>query len=113
MAIGKDMILSNGYSAATYPTGALNRFPLGMGLSKVEETWGETNKVEESVNRGSDHDIGRTRPMLELEKDKIQYRFLHAIPLEGGIRQFYHHYGLEGGVDTLVELFWTEKKTSQ
>jgi hypothetical protein len=108
---GKDMILSNGYSIAMYPTDALSKFELGMGLSKVEKTWGETRRVEESVNRGADHDIGRTRPMLELEKEKVQYRFLHAIPFEGGIRQFYYHYGLEGDHDTLVELLWTQKDT--
>lgn len=108
---GKDMILSNGYSIAMYPTDALSKFELGMGLSKVEKTWGETRRVEESVNRGTDHDIGRTRPMLELEKEKVQYRFLHAIPFEGGVRQFYHHYGLEGDHDTLVELLWTQKDT--
>jgi len=96
-----------------YPTGALNNFELRIGLSKVEKTWGETRRVEDSVNRGTDHDIERTRPMLELEKEKVQYRFLHAILFEGEVRQFYHHYGLEGDQDTLVELFWTQKNSTE
>lgn len=103
-----DMVLSNGYSIATYPTGALNKFETGMDLSKVENTWVPIKTVEDSVNRGTDHDVGPDRPMLELEKEKIQYRFLDAVKVDGGIRQFYHHYGLDGELDTILELYWTE-----
>ena len=102
-----DMILSNGYSIATYPRGALHKFKDGMDLSKVENTWAPIRTVENSVNRGTDHDVGPDRPMLELEKDKIQYRFLDAVKVEGGVRQFYHHYGLDGELDTILELYWT------
>ena len=103
-----DVILSNGYSVASYPTGALSKFKPGMGLDKVESTWLPLKVVDKSVNKGTDHDVGPDRPKLELEKDKIQYRFLDAVKVEGGIRQFYHHYGLEGELDTVLELFWTE-----
>ena len=105
-----DMILSNGYSIATYPDGALNRFEKGLDLSKVEKTWGPMRTVEDSVNRGTDHDIGPDRPMLELEKEKIQYRFLDAVKVDGGIRQFYHHYGSDDGLDTILELYWTDSE---
>ena len=102
-----DMILSNGYSIATYPTGSLNRFETGMDLSKVENTWVPLRTVDKSVNRGTDHDVGPDRPKLKLEKDKIQYRFLDAVKVDGSVRQFYHHYGLEE-LDTILELHWTE-----
>ena len=105
-----DMILSNGYSIATYPTGALHKFKDGMDLSKVENTWVPVRTVEKSVNRGTDHDVGPDRPMLELEKDKIQYRFLDAVKVEGGVRQFYHHSGLDGELDTILELYWTQDR---
>ena len=108
-----DMILSNGYSIATYPHGALNNFEKGLDLSKVEKTWGPMRTVEDSVNRGTDHDIGPDRPMLELEKEKIQYRFLDAMKVDGGIRQFYHHYGPDDEPDTILELYWTEYKESE
>ena len=102
-----DVIISNGYSIATYPTGALHKFQDGMDLSKVENTWVPIRIVDKSVNRGTDHDVGPDRPMLQLEKDKIQYRFLDAVRVEGGVRQFYHHYGLNGELDTILELYWT------
>ena len=104
------MILSNGYSIATYPQGALNQFEKGLDLSKVEKTWGPMRTVEDSVNRGTDHDVGPDRPMLELELEKIQYRFLDAVKVDGGIRQFYHHYGPDDELDTILELYWTEFK---
>ena len=109
-----DMILSNGYSIATYPTGVLRNFEPGMDLSKVEKTWSPMRAVDDSVNRGTDHDVGPDRPMLKLDEEKIQYRFLDAVKVDGGIRQFYHHYGLEGELDTVLELYWiTDREESK
>ena len=105
-----DMVLSNGYSISTYPTGALNRFEKYHGFEKVERTWLVTGHVEGSINPGFDHYIGLVRPPLKLEEEKIQYRFLDAVAANGGVRQYYHHFGLDGDLDTVVELFWIREE---
>ena len=105
-----DMILSNGYSISSYPTGALNDFEKYHGLEKVERTWLVSGLVEESLNPGYDHYLGLVRPPLKLEEDKIQYRFLDAIAVDGGVRQYYHHFGLNGDLDTVIELFWIREE---
>ena len=107
---GNDTVLSNGYSIAEYPTGALNKFPRFHGLEKVEQTWLAPGLVDGSLNSGFDHYLGVTRPMLKLEEDKLQYRFLDAVAVDGGVRQYYHHYGLDGQLDTVVELFWIREE---
>lgn len=103
---GTDMILSNGYSIAAYPGKDLNQKKNGIDLEKIEHTWLTPAVVEGSLNKGFDHYVGPGRPMLELEKEKIQYRFLDAIAIDGGVAQFYIHLGVDGELDTLVELFW-------
>lgn len=105
---GDDMILSNGYTIATYPTGAQKKVDLDM----AEGTWMDAGLVDDSNNGGWDHYVGPLRPMLELEKEKIQYRFLDAMVVDGGVKQFYLHLGLDGDLDTLLEVFWTTKRTS-
>ena len=112
---GTDMILSNGYSIATYPTGALRKLPRNMGLERVEDTWLTPAVIEGSHNKGFDHYLGPLRPKMELEKDKVQYRFLDAVAVDGGVRQWYLHLGnsTEGRMDELVELFWTQEKQSE
>lgn len=53
-------IPSEGCSITIHPTNALDKFELGMGLSKVEKTWSEIGRVEDSVDSGTNQDIGRT-----------------------------------------------------
>ena len=90
---GSDTILSNGYSIAEYPTGALSKFRKRRGLEKVEKTWIQSEPINDSFNPGYDHYLGVTRPAFKLEEDKIQYRFLDAVAVDGGVRQYYHHFG--------------------
>lgn len=105
---GSDMVLSNGYSIATYPTGALKK----ADMRQAEGTWQDAGLVEDSNNAGWDHYVGPLRPMLQLEKEKIQYRFLDAIVVDGGVKQFYLHLGLNDDLDTLLEIFWITKRAS-
>ena len=109
---GNDMVLSNGYSLAIYPTGALRKFSVDMGLERVEHTWMTPAVIEGSHNEGFDHYLGPLRPRLELEKDKVQYRFLDAEAVDGGVRQWYLRLGnsTEDRMDELVELFWTRER---
>ena len=107
-----DVVITNGYSIAEYPTGAWKKADDEGLLERMEFTWLEAGVVEGSNNAGWDHYLGPFRPMLELEKEKIQYRFLHAVAVDGGVRQFYIHLGLNGDFDTLLELFWVEKEHS-
>ncbi|KAL6714208.1 hypothetical protein ACLMJK_008703 [Lecanora helva] len=105
-----DMVLSNGYSISTYPTGAWARLEKEDHLGRLENTWNEAGTVEGSNNPGWDHYLGPLRPMLKLEEEKVQYRFLDAVAENGGVRQFYIHLGLDGQFDTLLELFWLVKQ---
>ena len=109
---GDDMVLSNGYSIATYPTAKLKNFPKDMGLEKVEHTWLTPAVIEGSHNQGFDHYLGPLRPGLELGTDKVQYRFLDAVAVEGGVRQWYLRLGniTENRMDELVELFWSREQ---
>ena len=107
---GKDTVLANGYSISLYPTGALLNFGKHQGLEKVELTWLTPANVEGSYNQGFDHYVGPTRPALKLEEEKVQYRFLDAVPANRGVRQFYHHFGLNGDLDTVIELFWIREE---
>ena len=104
-----DMVLSNGYSIAEYPTGAWGDVEKAGHLERPEYTWLPGGVVDGSNNAGWDHYLGPLRPMMELEKEKIQYRFLDAVAVDGGVRQFYIHLGQDGDFDTLLELFWMEK----
>ena len=105
-----DLILSNGYSIAQYPTGAWTKLRSESHLDRPENTWNEAGVVEGSNNAGWDHYLGPLRPKLELEEEKIQYRFLHAVAVDGGVRQFYFHSGVSGDLDTLLELLWMGKE---
>ena len=100
---GPDTILTNGYSIAVYPKGLK-----GVPLFQMERTWAPAVPVEGSLNNGFDHYLGPLRPALELDKDKIHYRFMDAMMLEdGGVRQYFRHLGRDGELDSLVELRWT------
>ena len=76
---GNETMLSNGYTISLYPTGALDKFEKHRGLEKVELTWQNLGKVDGSMNSGWDHYLGPVREPLELEKDKIQYRFFGCL----------------------------------
>lgn len=104
---GGAMVLSNGYSIATYPTGAWGRLEEEGQLGRPERTWLEAGNVEGSNNAGWDHYVGPLRPKLRLEEDKIQYKFLDAVAVDSGVRQFYLHLGIDGDLDTLLEIHWT------
>ena len=107
---GDDLVVSNGYTIATYPTGALTKFEKHRGLEKVEETWLKPGIIQGANNPGWDHYLGVMRPPLQLEYEKIQYRFLDAWKVDGGVRQFYHHFGVNGSLDTVMELFWIREE---
>ena len=101
-----DVVLANGYSISMYPTGALDGLEKSGQLGRVEDTWEDAGVVEGSNNKGWDHYLGPLRPPLELEREKIQYRFLDAKQEERGVRQWYLHMGVDGELDTLFELLW-------
>lgn len=103
---GKDMILSNGYSIATYPNKKLE----GLQLIAMEATWGEPKFVKGSDNHGIDHSLAPTRPKLILDEEKIQYRFIDSAVVHGGVRQSYLHRGVADDIDSLLEIFWMESK---
>lgn len=108
---GIDTILSNGYSISLYPKGALKptkKKPLR--LDKMEYTWVTPEKVKDSRNKGWDHYLGPLRPPIKLEEEKIPYRFLAGVKVDGGVRQYYRHLGMDGDMDTVVELFWIREE---
>lgn len=108
---GNDTILSNGYSISLYPKGALKSTKKKkLRLDKMENTWVTPMKVEDSFNKGWDHYVGPLRPPLKLEEEKIPYRFLAGVKVDGGVRQYYRHLGKDGDMDTVVELFWIREE---
>lgn len=107
---GTDTVLSNGYSISKYPKGELKKPHKESKFDKVEETWVSPMVVNGSINKGWDHYLGPTRPKLKLEDEKIPYRFLKAVAVDGGVRQYYRHLGQDGDLDTLIELFWIRKE---
>ena len=118
---GNDTILTNGYSIANYPTGALDTLPVGkvtkspdgklVSLDQVERTWASGPAVEKSANDGYDHYLGTCRPALKLEKDKIHWRLMEAtLEKDGGVRQYFRRVGRNGRIDEWVELHFTKEK---
>ena len=103
---GSEMVLTNGYSLAVYPARALE----GTDMEKMEQTWDEVPPVENSFNRGTDHSLGPTRRRMILEEEKIQYLLIDSVITEGGVRQSYLHAGVDGDIDSLLELFWMDGK---
>ncbi|KAL8931879.1 MAG: hypothetical protein Q9216_007041 [Gyalolechia sp. 2 TL-2023] len=100
---GKDTVLTNGFSIAEYPEG---EFANGLDFSKAEMTW-DSRTIEESVNPGTAHSMSPSRPRLELDKQKIQYRLVESAAVDGSVRQTYVHRGREDGVmDTVLVLYW-------
>lgn len=103
---GKDIVLSNGFSVSVYPKGDLN----GMDMAKIEETWDQPSIVEGSLNHGTDHSLGPTRRKMVLGEEKVQYRLLDSVIVDGGVRQSYLHAGVDGELDTVLELIWMQGK---
>ena len=101
-----EMVLTNGYSIAFYPKGELK----GTDMERMEVTWDEVPPVETSFNRGADHSLGPTRRKMILEQEKIQYVLIDSAVAEGVVRQSYLHPGMDGDIDSLLELFWMEGK---
>lgn len=99
---GGDMVLTNGYSVATYPKGISEEE-----LKKPEHTWIGPRKVPDTFNPGYVHSLGTIREPLKLDEEKIQYMFLNAEVVDEGVRQYYLHRGVGNELDTLVELVWT------
>lgn len=100
---GKDTVLTNGFSIAQYPE---DEGANGVEFSKAEMTW-DSRTIEDSVNPGTAHSMSPTRPPLELDKQKIQYRLLDSAVVDGAVRQTYIHKGKEeGGTDTVLVLYW-------
>ena len=104
---GKDTLLTNGYSVAVYPKGHLKN----LELYKMEKTWVTPINVEHSLNSGYDHYLGPLRPALELDKEKVHYRFMDAkLTKEGGVRQYFRHLGKDGELNSLIELHWMREE---
>ena len=99
-----DYVLSNGYSVAEYPNGITDEE-----LGRPELTWDGPRHVPDTFNPGYVHSIGTVRERMRLGEEKIQYLFLDAVLETGGVRQFYLNKGVEGEMDTVVELFWWER----
>ncbi|KAL8725403.1 MAG: hypothetical protein Q9166_007380 [cf. Caloplaca sp. 2 TL-2023] len=103
---GNDMLLTNGFSIATYPKGGVKALELEM----MEETWDHPSVVEGSVNtNGVDHSLGPTRPKLVLGEDKIQFRLLDSTLVNGTVRQSYFKAGADGDDDSVLEIVWMKK----
>jgi len=98
---GDDMLLTNAFSITTYPKGHLKHGdPNEVNMDMLEQTW--------NSNMNMRHSLGPTRPRLVLEDEKIQYSFLNATVCDGGVRQLYFHKGINGDLDTLLELLWRD-----
>ena len=102
---GRDTVLSNGFSIATYPKGIESEE-----LKKPEHTWLGPRPVEDTFNPGYVHSIGSIREPLKAEEEKVQYMFLDAEVVEGKVRQYYLHRGVGEDLDTLIELTWSRKE---
>lgn len=103
---GKDTVLSNGFSIAQYPEG---EHANGLDFRKAEETW-DSHTVEASVNPGTWHSMSPSRPRLNLDKQKIQYRLLESAIVDGGVRQTYIHRGKKDGDPAMVfVLYWSRE----
>lgn len=100
---GDDTVLSNGFSIAKYPNGKLKK----LDMNKMEATWDKGAQVAGSKNHGFDHSLEPTRPKLK-PGQKVQFRLMNAVAIEGGVRQTYLHEGADQDMDTVLELFWKE-----
>lgn len=74
----------------------------------MENTWNPPLVIDGSINSGNDHSLGPTRRKMVLEEEKIQYHILKSVVVEGIARQTYLHSGIDGDLDTILELFWTK-----
>jgi len=45
-----------------------------------------------------------------LEEEKVQYRLMDSVVIDGAVRQTYLHPGVEGDIDTVLELVWVPGK---
>lgn len=105
---GTDMMLTNGFSIAFYPHGDLETAKLAF----TEETWAELTQVEDSFRGGTDHSLGPTREKLPLDDRKIQYLLIHSAVVDGSVKQAYWHAGVNGELDSILELSWKDSSRS-
>ncbi|KAL8931752.1 MAG: hypothetical protein Q9211_006756 [Gyalolechia sp. 1 TL-2023] len=110
---GTGTVLSNGFSIAQYPEDEIAH---GLDFSKAEMTW-DSRTIQESVNPGTAHSMSPSRPRLELDKQKIQYRLVESAAVDGrGVRQTYIHKSKKDEetdtaeeMDTVLVLYWSRE----
>lgn len=107
---GNDTLLSNGYSISTFPKGELLKSQNESHFDWVEETWVTPMEVEQSQAGAWDHYVGPLRRKLVLEEEKVPWRFVSGVKVDGGVRQYYRHLGQKGEMDTVFELFWIREE---
>lgn len=100
---GKYAILSNGFSIAHYPSGYLRSTMLRGGkaqkinLQEMEHTWGENMKVL--------HSLAPLRDKMS-ERDKVTYKLLNSVKVDGVVKQVYFREGGGKEMDTVMVLNW-------
>ncbi|KAK0104908.1 hypothetical protein ONS95_005172 [Cadophora gregata] len=109
---GRDIILSNGFSIVHYPNGHLRSTGLRGGkvqkinLHEMEHTWGDNIKVL--------HSLAPLRDKMS-ERDKVSYKLLDSVKVDGVVRQVYFREGGGKEMDTVIVLNWragpSEKKS--
>lgn len=95
-------VLTNGYSFVYYPAGIPD-------LNLVESTMTEDVGIERSPPWKEFHlSMGRTRPAMEHDVQKMSWIFSHAsTDSDGNVRQFYLKRNVDGnGMTSVVEFDW-------
>ena len=98
-----DMILSTSYSIAKYTKGALK----GARMDIMEETWDKPRSTDGAHLHPAEHSVGPVREALKLDEEKVQHRMVASKVLEdGGVRESYLHRGVNGDLDSVLEIVW-------
>lgn len=105
-------ILTNGFSMVKYPQGLPD-------LDLAEATMVEDVGITRPPGRLEFHySLGKTRPALEVGKEKVSWQFRHStIGKDGSVRQFYLKRGNYNGgngdsrssdpIDSVIEISWS------
>ncbi|KAF2215010.1 glycosyltransferase family 31 protein [Cercospora zeae-maydis SCOH1-5] len=98
---GNHTVFTNGFSIAEYPYGLPD-------LNHVELTMTEDVNVHRPPGQLEfHHSFGHTRPKLELGRDKIQWKFEHAVKTSAGVvRQFYVKKENDDKDVSIIEIDW-------
>lgn len=101
-----NVVLTNGYSIIQYKSQVPN-------LMETEKTWDVNvdlrghNRTLEDESKDFAHSLAPLRPKLEEGKDKVSHDLVDAVSEAGGrVRQVYIKRGVDGGYDSVIELFW-------